>query len=104
MTASFPSWPPDWLEDRTLAAEGVVAEEQGVVLTHGLGSDGQVLLSVSWPEGRRWMLIDPVGGGLPQALRIGQDADDPGIARLVDRTWSQALGIAKQLIDGDVGE
>jgi hypothetical protein len=102
MTDRFPRWPSAWLDEQDLATEEVVAHAGDVQLVSGLRADGQVLLSVSWPEGRRYLLVDPVGNEGPQALRAGETSDDPETARLVEGLWSQALTVAKRLIDGDV--
>lgn len=102
MTDALPAWPPDWIEDRELAAEQVVAVSGDVSLASALRSDDRVLISVSWPGGRRYMLVDPVGNDAPQALRAGEIAEDVEISRGVDALWSQALEIAKRLIDGDL--
>jgi hypothetical protein len=58
--------------------------------------------SVSWPGGRRWLMIDPEGGADPAALRAGQVSDDADLARAIDAMWSQALRMAKQIMDGEV--
>jgi hypothetical protein len=102
MTDRFPRWPSAWLDEQDLATEEVVAHAGDVQLLSGLRSDGQVLLSVSWPQGRRYLLVDPVGNQDPQALRAGEKSDDPETARLVEGLWSQALTLAKRLLDGDV--
>lgn len=102
MTDPFPRWPPDWLEDHDVAVEQVVAQSDDVSLASAMRSDGQVLMSLSWPGGRRYLLVDPVGNDAPRALRIGEDSEEPGLRSGVDRLWSQALGIAKQLIDGEL--
>jgi len=101
MTDPFPRWPPDWLDEHDLAAEEVLAQSADVALASGLRKDGQVLLSVSWPGGRRYLLVDPIGNDAPRALRVGERAEDPEIGRTVDGLWSQALKLAKQLIDGE---
>ncbi|MCW3013278.1 MAG: hypothetical protein JWO02_370 [Solirubrobacterales bacterium] len=102
MTDRFPRWPSAWLDERDLATEEVVARAGDVELVSGLRSDGVVLLSVSWPGGRRYLLVDPVGHQGPQALRAGEKSDDAETARVVEALWSQALNLAKHLIDGDV--
>lgn len=102
MIDPFPRWPPDWLEDRDVAVEQIVAQSDEVSLVSALRSDGHVLLSLSWPGGRRYLLVDPIGNDDPQALRIGEPSGSPEVRRGVDRLWSQALGIAKQLIDGEL--
>lgn len=100
MTDPLPTWPPDWLEGRSVAAEEVVAQSDDVRLASALRSDGHVLISVSWPGGRRYLLVDPIGNDDPQALRAGEVSDDLDLARSIDALWSQALRLAKQLIDG----
>lgn len=98
---AFPLWPGDWLTDHGVAAEQVLAADEHVELVTALRGDGQVLFRLSWPEGRRWMLVDPVGGGVPSALRAGEKADDRDVARTVEGLWSQALTLAKGLLDGE---
>lgn len=100
----FPAWPPEWLEDHVLSAEETLAEHEGLTFRTGLRNDGHVLMSVSWPEGRRWMRVDPVGHEPPRALRIGELSEDADTARMVEGVWSQALTLAKQLIDGEITE
>lgn len=100
-TDEFPRWPPEWVEDRELATEEVLQAAEGVELTSALSGDDRILLSVSWPGGRRYMLVDPVGNEAPRALRIGEVAEDPQTARLIDLLWSRALELAKRLTDGD---
>ncbi len=103
MSDRFPSWPDDWLDDHSVATEQVVAEAQGVRLTSGLRSDGQILMSLAWPEGRRYMRVDPIGNERPSALRVGEKrADDPEVNRIVEGLWSQALALAKQIVDGEL--
>ena len=99
---AFPEWPSAWLEDHGVATSQALAAGEGVELVSALRGDGQVLFRVTWPEGRRWMIVDPVGGGVPSALRAGEPAADGEAARLVEGLWSQALTLAKGLIDGDV--
>lgn len=98
----FPRWPPDWIEDHELAEEDTIAAEAGVSLTSAVREDGQVLVSAAWPGGIRYLRVDPFGTEDPQALRAGVRSEDPEIARMVEGAWSQALTLAKQLIDGDV--
>lgn len=99
----FPRWPPPWLEDHSLATEEVLAQgEDGVALLAGLRSDDRVLLSVTWPTGRRYVLVDPLGGHPPEALRVGEPPGDIEDSRLVDAAWSQVLTLAKALMDGQV--
>ena len=102
MTDDFPSWPPDWLDEYELAAEQTVAATDEVSLTSALRKDDRVLMAVSWPGGRRWMLFDPVGNDPPQALRIGERSDDGEVARIVEGLWSQALTLAKRMMDGEL--
>jgi hypothetical protein len=102
MTDAFPRWPDDWLEDHTLATEEAVAASAEVEFLSALRSDGSVLFSVTWPEGRRYMLVDPIGNVAPQALRVGERSEDAEVARSVEGVWSGALALAKQLIDGEV--
>ena len=98
----FPRWPPPWIEDRPLAAEEVLAEAGDIAFASALRADDRVLLSVSWPGGKRWLMVDPVGNEAPQALRIGERSEDPEISRMVEGVWSQALTRAKQLMDGEL--
>jgi hypothetical protein len=65
-------------------------------------SDQRVLLSVSWPGGRRYLMIDPDGGGAPEAFRVGTTSTDADLARSIDAMWSQALQLAKQILDGEL--
>lgn len=102
MTDAFPRWPDDWLEDYTLATEEAVAASAEVEFLSALRSDGSVLFSVTWPEGRRYMLVDPIGNVAPQALRVGERSEDAEVARSVEGVWSGALALAKQLVDGEV--
>ena len=37
-------------------------------------SDERVLLSASWPGGRRYLMIDPTGDAAPEAFRAGTSA------------------------------
>jgi hypothetical protein len=67
-----------------------------------LRSDERVLLSVSWPGGRRYLMIDPHGVGDPEAFRAGETSSDPDVARSIDAMWSQALQLAKQVADGEL--
>ncbi|WP_354700952.1 hypothetical protein DSM112329_01245 [Paraconexibacter sp. AEG42_29] len=102
MSDDFPRWPPDWLDEYALSKEETLAAAGAVELRSGLRGDGQILFAVQWPDGLRYMVVDPVGGGTPQALRIGEKSEDGEIARLVEGLWSQALAQAKQLIDGEI--
>lgn len=102
VTDEFPRWPPDWLDEHGLAAEEVIAEAGDISFMSALRSDDKVLLSVTWPGGRRYLMVDPVGNEPPQAFRIGERSDDPEIGRMVEGVWSQALERAKQLMDGEL--
>jgi hypothetical protein len=98
----IPLWPPAWVEDHTLGDEQLVAAGEDVKLMSALRSDERVLLSVSWPGGRRYLMIDPHGDGAPEAFRTGATAADPDLARSIDAMWSQALRLAKQIQDGEL--
>jgi hypothetical protein len=98
----IPLWPPAWVEDHTLGDEQVVAAGEDVRLMSALRSDQRVLLSVSWPGGRRYLMIDPHGDGAPEAFRAGATATDSDLARSIDVMWSQALQLAKQIMDGEL--
>jgi hypothetical protein len=102
MTDAFPRWPPDWLEDHTLATEESLPASEDIEFLSALRSDGSVLFSVAWPGGRRYLLVDPIGNVGPQALRVGEKSEDGEIARGVEGVWSGALALAKQLVDGEV--
>ena len=98
----IPLWPPAWVEDHTLSDEQLVAAGEDVRLMSAVRSDQRVLLSVSWPGGRRYLMIDPEGGGAPEAFRAGEPSTDPDLARSIDAMWSQALLLAKQIEDGEM--
>jgi hypothetical protein len=98
----IPLWPPAWVEDHTLSDEQLVAAGEDVKLMSALRSDERVLLSVSWPGGRRYLMIDPHGDGPPEAFRAGATSTDAGLARSIDAMWSQALHLAKQILDGEM--
>ena len=98
----IPLWPPAWVDDYTLRDEQVVAAGDDVKLMSAVRADGRVLLSVSWPGGRRYLMIDPQGAGAPEALRAGETSADPDLARSIDAMWSQALRLAKQILDGEL--
>jgi hypothetical protein len=98
----IPLWPPAWVEDHALSDEQLVAAGEDVNLMSAVRSDERVLLSVSWPGGRRYLMIDPHGNGAPEAFRAGETATDPDLARSIDAMWSQALQIAKQIQDGEL--
>ena len=97
----IPLWPPAWVDDYTLSDEQLLAAGDDVKLMTALRSDERVLLSVSWPGGRRYLMIDPHGAP-PEALRAGSLAEDSSLARGIDAMWSQALGLAKQIMDGEL--
>ena len=98
----IPLWPPPWLEDHTISDEPPVAAGEDVKLMSAVRSDERVLLSVSWPGGRRYLMIDPRGDGAPEAFRAGELSSDPDLARSIDAMWSQALQLAKQAQDGEL--
>lgn len=98
----FPTWPPDWVEDYDLAAEETIADVGPISFVSALRADDKVLLSVRWPGGRRYMMVDPVGNDAPQAFRVGERSDDPEVSRTIEAVWSQALDQAKQLMDGEI--
>jgi hypothetical protein len=98
----IPLWPPAWVEDHTLGDEQLVAAGEDVKLMSALRSDERVLLSVSWPGGRRYLMIDPNGDGTPEAFRAGATSADPELARSIDAMWSQALRLAKQIQEGEL--
>jgi hypothetical protein len=98
----IPLWPPAWVEDHTLSDEQLVAAGEDVKLMSALRSDQRVLLSVSWPGGRRYLMIDPQGDAAPEAFRAGPTSTDSDLARSIDAMWSQALLLAKQIQDGEL--
>jgi hypothetical protein len=98
----IPLWPPAWVEDYTLSDEQLVAAGEDVRLMSAVRSDQRVLLSVSWPGGRRYLMIDPNTDGAPEAFRAGATSTDSDLARSIDAMWSQALQLAKQILDGDL--
>jgi hypothetical protein len=98
----IPLWPPPWVEDYALSDEQLVAAGEDVKLMSAVRSDQRVLLSVSWPGGRRYLMIDPDGGGAPEAFRAGAPSSDTALARSIDAMWSQALRLAKQILDGEL--
>lgn len=102
MDDAFPRWPPDWIDEREVSAEQTLAATEGVELVTGLRADGHVLLAVGWPGGRRYLLVDPIGNDDPRSLRIGDLHEDHDVMRVVDGLWTQALAMAKGLIDGDL--
>src|SRR5512132_2564077 len=98
----IPLWPPTWVEDHTLSDEQLVAAGDDVKLMSAVRSDQRVLLSVSWPGGRRYLVIDPSGDSAAEAFRAGATSTDSEFARAIDAMWSQALLLAKQIIDGEL--
>jgi hypothetical protein len=98
----IPLWPPAWVEDYTLDDEQLVAAGEDVRLMSAVRSDQRVLLSVSWPGGRRYLMIDPQGDGAAEAFRAGAASTDASLARSIDAMWSQALRLAKQILDGEL--
>jgi hypothetical protein len=98
----IPLWPPAWVEDHTLSDEQVVAAGEDVKLMSAIRSDQRVLLSVSWPGGRRYLMIDPHGDGAAEAFRAGVMSTDADVARSIDAMWSQALELAKRIVDGEL--
>ena len=98
----IPLWPPAWVEDHTLSEEQLVTAGEDVRLMSAVRSDQRVLLSVSWPGGRRYLMIDPHGGGAAEAFRAGATSTDSDFARSIDAMWSQALQLAKQILDGEL--
>ena len=98
----IPLWPPAWVEGHTLSDEQLVAVSDDVRLMSAVRSDERVLLSVSWPGGRRYLMIDPHGVGAPEAFRAGATSTDSDLARSIDAMWSQALRLAKQIQDGEL--
>jgi len=98
----IPLWPPPWVENHTLSDEQLVAAGEDVKLMSALRSDERVLLSVSWSGGRRYLMIDPHGDAAPEAFRAGETSTDSDLARSIDAMWSQALQIAKQILDGEL--
>jgi hypothetical protein len=98
----IPLWPPPWVDDYELSDEQLVDASEDVKLMSALRSDQRVLLSVSWPGGRRYLMIDPEGGAAAEAFRAGAPSEDTELARAIDAMWSQALGLAKQIMDGEL--
>ena len=98
----IPLWPPAWVQDHTLSDEQLVEASEDVKLMSAVRSDQRVLLSVSWPGGRRYLMIDPLGESAPEAFRAGATSTDTDTARSIDAMWSQALKLAKQILDGEL--
>jgi hypothetical protein len=98
----IPLWPPAWVEDYTLSDEQLVAAGEDVKLMSAVRSDQRVLLSVSWPGGRRYLMVDPHGDNAAEAFRAGATSTDSDLARTIDAMWSQALQLAKKILDGQL--
>jgi hypothetical protein len=98
----IPLWPPAWVEDHALSDEQLIDASEDVKLMSAVRSDQRVLLSVSWPGGRRYLMIDPGGEAPAEAFRAGAVSSDTDLARSIDAMWSQALRLAKQIMDGEV--
>jgi hypothetical protein len=98
----IPLWPPAWVEDHDVSDEQLIDAGEDVRLMSAVRSDRRALLSVSWPGGRRYLMIDPEGGAPPEAFRAGALSEDPDLARSIDAMWSQALSLAKQIMDGEL--
>src|SRR3982751_5481956 len=98
----IPLWPPAWVEDHTISDEQLVDAGEDVKLMSAVRSDQRVLLSVWWPGGRRYLMIDPQGGAAPEAFRAGTVSADTRLAHSIDAMWSQALRLAKQILDGEL--
>ncbi|MEN3279402.1 MAG: hypothetical protein V7607_542 [Solirubrobacteraceae bacterium] len=98
----IPLWPPAWVDDHDVSDEQLIAAGEDVKLMSGVRSDQRVLLSVSWPGGRRYLMIDPEAGAAPEAFRAGAPPPDTELARAIDAMWSQALLLAKQMMDGEL--
>jgi hypothetical protein len=98
----IPLWPPVWVEDHEVGDEQLIEAGEDVKLMSAVRSDQRVLLSVSWPGGRRYLMIDPEGGAAAEAFRAGTAAKDADLARAIDAMWSQALLLAKRMMDGEL--
>ena len=98
----IPLWPPAWVEDHNLSDEQLVAAGEDVRLMSAQRSDQRVLLSVSWPGGRRYLMIDPDGGAAPEAFRAGETSSDAELARAIDAMWSQARQLAVEDLLGQL--
>jgi hypothetical protein len=98
----IPLWPPAWVEDHDVSDEQLMDASEDVKLMSAMRSDQRVLLSVSWPGGRRYLMIDPEGGAAPEAFRAGAPSEDTELARAIDAMWSQALLVAKRIMDGEL--
>lgn len=102
MSDAFPRWPSAWLEDHAVSAEQVLARTDEVECITALRTDEHVLFSISWPEGRRYLLVDPEGEDPPASYKIGERSEDPEVSRVVEGVWSEVLKLAKQIIDGEL--
>jgi hypothetical protein len=98
----IPLWPPPWVEDHDVGDEQLIDAGEDVRLMSAVRSDQRVLLSVSWSGGRRYLMVDPEGGAPAEAFRAGEVAEDAALARAIDAMWSQALALAKQMMDGEL--
>jgi hypothetical protein len=98
----IPLWPPAWVDDHDISDEQLIDAGEDVRLMSAVRSDQRVLLSVSWSGGRRYLMIDPEGGAAAEAFRAGAPPDDADLARAIDAMWSQALRLAKQMMDGEL--
>jgi hypothetical protein len=99
----IPLWPPAWIEEHTVGDEQLIdTAAEGVRLMSASRDDDRLLISLSWPGGRRYLLIDPEGDAAPEALRAGDKAEDPELARVIEAMWSQALRLAKAAMDGEL--
>ena len=47
-------------------------------------------------------MVDPHGDGAAEAFRAGERRPTPDLARTIDAMWSQALQLAKQILDGEL--
>jgi len=71
-------WPRAWVEGYALGDERLVAAGGDVGLMSAVRCDQRVLLSVSWPGGRRYVMIDPRGEGAAEALAPARAFDGLG--------------------------
>jgi hypothetical protein len=97
----IPLWPPAWVDEHDVGDEELIDAGEDVRLMSARRSDKRVLLSVSWPGGRRYLMIDPESGAAAEAFRAGAPPADTELARAIDAMWSQALLLAKQMMDGE---
>jgi hypothetical protein len=47
-------------------------------------------------------MVDAAGDAPPEALRAGDAPANTELARAIDAMWSQALRVAKQIMDGEL--